>query len=119
MEPVPPHAPVVEPRIRNRVPPRDLGQRRVERGIEACDVRPIGEGRAGGREDGDRDRVVERSERSERLQPADDVVVDEDGCTELRAAVDDPVTDDDRGLGRRAELAREALQQGVVVGRRG
>jgi hypothetical protein len=69
------------------------GDRAVERRVEDGDVRNVRERGAGVVDPAQRRVVVQRRDRTQLLDPADDVVVDPRRLDEARAAVDDAVAD--------------------------
>jgi hypothetical protein len=69
------------------------GDRAVERRVEDGDVRNVRERSAGVVDPAQRCVVVQRRDRTQLLDPADDVVVDPRRLDEARAAVDDAVAD--------------------------
>jgi hypothetical protein len=93
MKAVPPDPPLLAPLPRDRVCRRLGGDRAVERRVEDGDVRNVRERSAGVVDPAQRRVVVQRRDRTQLLDPADDVVVDPRRLDEARAAVDDAVAD--------------------------
>ena len=89
-------------------------QRRVKRGVEAGDRGHVGQGTAHGGDAGQRGGLVQRGEVAELAQRRHDVVVDEHGLAEARAAVHDAVAD---GVGR-GQLGERRLERLALVRRR-
>ncbi len=73
----------------------------MKRGVEDRDVKRIGKGRASGIQRTQRGAHVREIEREQRLEFAAHVIVDHDGVLELRAAVNDAMTD---GAARRQRV---------------
>jgi hypothetical protein len=106
VEAVAAHARVVPCRGHGEAPVH-LGLARVERGVEAGDLRDVGKGRARRAHAGEVVRLVQRRERLERRQRGEQRLVDRRRGDVRGAAVDDAVADagDSRLRRRRARAA--------------
>ena len=114
VEAEPPQRPGVAPLLRQRVRRGRGRDRRVERGVEARDVRDVGQQVACLADQLQRARLVQRRERGERAEPADHVVVDDHRVGELGPAVHDPVphrVDPVDRRDERAEVVRVRLRR--------
>ena len=110
-----PQAEALAPLARQGVGRGRRRQRRVKRRVEAGDRGHVGQGAADGGDAGQRRGLVQRCELGELAQRGHDVVVDEHGVAEARAAVHDAVAD---GV-RRGQSVERGLERRAVVRRAG
>jgi hypothetical protein len=111
VEAEPLHRPVFAPSLGSVRSRRPASSR--ERGVEAGDVRNVGQEFARLADQLHDARLVQRRERGECEQPSLHVVVDHDGFREFRAAVHDPVPD-----GRDPVVGRNERREVVLFGGR-